>query len=82
MLDADYAFLNERLARHYGIPNVYGPQYRKVSLPPGSPRGGLLGQGRNRSGRAQQQRRQHEAGQTSGPGFDRRGHPGIITQAF
>jgi cytochrome c551/c552 len=45
MLDADYAFLNERLARHYGIPNVYGPQYRKVSLPPGSPRGGLLGQG-------------------------------------
>jgi len=45
MLDADYAFLNERLARHYGIPNVYGPQYRKVSLPSGSPRGGLLGQG-------------------------------------
>jgi cytochrome c551/c552 len=45
MLDADYTFLNERLARHYGIPNVYGPQYRKVSLPPGSPRGGLLGQG-------------------------------------
>ena len=45
LLDADYAFLNERLARHYGIPNVYGPQYRKVSLPPGSPRGGLLGQG-------------------------------------
>lgn len=45
MLDADYAFLNERLARHYGIPNVYGPQFRKVSLPPGSPRGGLLGQG-------------------------------------
>ncbi len=45
MLDANYAFLNERLARHYGIPNVYGPQYRKVSLPPGSPRGGLLGQG-------------------------------------
>ena len=45
MLDANYAFLNERLARHYGIPKVYGPQYRKVSLPPGSPRGGLLGQG-------------------------------------
>jgi cytochrome c551/c552 len=45
MMDADYAFLNERLAKHYGIPNVYGPQYRKVSLPPGSPRGGLLGQG-------------------------------------
>jgi hypothetical protein len=45
LLDANYAFLNERLARHYGIPNVYGPQYRKVSLPPLSPRGGLLGQG-------------------------------------
>ncbi len=45
MLDANYAFLNQRLAKHYGIPNVYGPQYRKVSLPPGSPRGGLLGQG-------------------------------------
>lgn len=45
MLDADYAFLNERLARHYGIANVYGPQFRKVSLPVGSPRGGLLGQG-------------------------------------
>ncbi len=45
MLDANYAFLNERLAKHYGIPNVYGPQYRKVILPPGSPRGGLLGQG-------------------------------------
>ena len=45
MLNADYTYLNERLARHYGIPNVYGPQFRKVSLPAGSPRGGLLGQG-------------------------------------
>lgn len=45
MLDADYTYLNERLAEHYGIPNVYGPQFRKVSLPAGSPRGGLLGQG-------------------------------------
>lgn len=45
MLNADYTYLNERLARHYGIPNVYGPQFRQVSLPAGSPRGGLLGQG-------------------------------------
>jgi hypothetical protein len=45
MLDADYTYLNERLAKHYGIANVYGPQFRKVALPAGSPRGGLLGQG-------------------------------------
>lgn len=45
MLDADYTFLNETLAKHYGIPNVYGPQFRKVALGPDSPRGGLLGQG-------------------------------------
>lgn len=45
MLDADYTYLNERLAKHYGISSVYGPQFRKVSLPAGSPRGGLLGQG-------------------------------------
>ena len=45
MLDADYTYLNERLARHYGIPNVYGPQFRRVKLDEGSARGGLLGQG-------------------------------------
>jgi hypothetical protein len=45
MLDADYTYLNERLAKHYGIANVYGSQFRKVGLPAGSPRGGLLGQG-------------------------------------
>jgi hypothetical protein len=45
LLDADYTFLNERLARHYGIDGVRGERFRKVSLPPGSPRGGLLGQG-------------------------------------
>ncbi|MEI6642076.1 MAG: DUF1592 domain-containing protein [Novosphingobium sp.] len=41
---ADYTFLNERLARHYGIEGVRGPAFRKVSLPQGTPRGGLLGQ--------------------------------------
>ena len=45
LLNADYTFLNERLAKHYGIPNVYGSHFRRIDLPPGSPRGGLLGQG-------------------------------------
>jgi hypothetical protein len=45
LLGADYTFLNERLARHYGIPNVYGSQFRRVALPADSMRGGLLGQG-------------------------------------
>jgi hypothetical protein len=43
LLRADYTFVNERLARHYGIPNVYGSHFRRVTLPPDSPRGGLLG---------------------------------------
>ena len=42
---SDYTFLNERLARHYGIPNVYGSRFRRVTLPPDSKRGGLLRQG-------------------------------------
>ena len=41
---ANYTFLNERLARHYGIPNVSGPEYRRVAWP-GPERAGLLGQG-------------------------------------
>ena len=41
---ADYTFLNERLARHYGIDGVRGPAFRKVTLSPDLPRGGLLGQ--------------------------------------
>ena len=46
MLDADYTFINERLARHYGIPNVYGPRYRRVELGPELDyRRGILGQG-------------------------------------
>jgi hypothetical protein len=45
LLKADYTFLNERLAKHYGIPNVYGSQFRRVSLDPKSERGGLLRQG-------------------------------------
>jgi hypothetical protein len=45
LLTADYSFINERLAKHYGIPNVEGTYFRRVTFPPDSQRGGLLGQG-------------------------------------
>src|SRR6266480_5424022 len=45
LIDSDYTFLNERLARHYGIPEVSGSEMRRVVLPENSPRGGLLTQG-------------------------------------
>jgi hypothetical protein len=45
LLDADYTFLNEKLARHYGIPDVKGGDMRLVKLPKGSMRGGVLTQG-------------------------------------
>lgn len=41
---ADYAMVNERLAMHYGLPNVYGNHFRKVALKPEHRRGGLLAQ--------------------------------------
>jgi Protein of unknown function (DUF1588)/Protein of unknown function (DUF1592)/Protein of unknown function (DUF1585) len=44
LLDANYTFLNERLASHYGIPHVYGTQFRRVTIPDENRRG-LLGQG-------------------------------------
>ena len=43
LLTADYTFLNERLARHYGVAGVYGDQFRRVSMAD-TPRRGLLGQ--------------------------------------
>ncbi len=43
LLTADYTFLNERLAQHYGIPQVKGSHFRRATLPADSPRGGLLG---------------------------------------
>jgi hypothetical protein len=43
LLTADYSYLNERLARHYAIPNIYGNHFRKVTFT-GGIRGGLLGQ--------------------------------------
>ncbi|MBI1760995.1 MAG: DUF1592 domain-containing protein [Acidobacteria bacterium] len=47
LLDADYTYLNQRLAEHYGIRGVYGPQFRRVALneTQRANRGGLLGQG-------------------------------------
>jgi hypothetical protein len=46
LLTADYTFVNERLARHYGIPNIYGERFRRVTLPPSLDyRRGLLGKG-------------------------------------
>jgi len=46
LLTADYTFLNERLARHYGIPNIYGAHFRRVTLGPELDyRRGLLGKG-------------------------------------
>jgi len=45
LLSANYTYMNERLARHYEVPNVYGDYFRRVTFPKDSPRGGLLGQG-------------------------------------
>src|SRR5262249_47392806 len=44
LLTADYTFVNERLARHYGIPNVYGSHFRRVTYPDAR-RAGILGHG-------------------------------------
>ncbi|MCD6048608.1 MAG: Protein of unknown function (DUF1587)/Protein of unknown function (DUF1592)/Protein of unknown [Verrucomicrobia bacterium] len=45
LVKADHAYLNERLAKHYGIPNVYGTHFRPIALKPESNRGGLLRHG-------------------------------------
>ena len=45
LLKSDYTYLNERLAKHYGIPNVYGSRFRRVALGDDGMRGGLLRQG-------------------------------------
>jgi hypothetical protein len=45
LLRANYTYVNERLAKHYGIPNVYGSRFRRVSLGDDSVRGGILGHG-------------------------------------
>ena len=45
LLDADYTFVNERLARHYGLPGIYGNRFRRVTFPNTDQRGGLLAAG-------------------------------------
>jgi mono/diheme cytochrome c family protein len=45
LLRADYTYVNERLAKHYGIPNVYGSRFRRVALGENSVRSGILGHG-------------------------------------
>jgi hypothetical protein len=45
LLRADYTFVNERLARHYGLPGIYGSRFRRVTLPDPEQRGGLLAHG-------------------------------------
>ena len=45
LLDSDFTFVDERLARHYGIPGIRGSRMRRVTLPADSPRRGLLGHG-------------------------------------
>jgi mono/diheme cytochrome c family protein len=45
LLSANYTFVNERLAKHYGIPHVYGSRFRRITLDEDSWRGGLLRQG-------------------------------------
>ena len=44
VIDADYTFVDERLARHYGVPEVVGPAFRRITLPERSPYGGILTQ--------------------------------------
>jgi hypothetical protein len=44
-LRANYSFVNERLAKHYGIPNIYGSRFRRITFADDSVRGGLLRQG-------------------------------------
>lgn len=45
LLTANYTFVNERLAKHYGIPGIYGSRFRRVTFPNTDQRGGLLAQG-------------------------------------
>ena len=45
LVDADFTFVNQQLAEHYGLTGVQGAGFRRVKIPSGSPRGGVLGQG-------------------------------------
>lgn len=45
LLDADFTYVNERLARHYGLKDIKGDEFQRVTLPPETKRGGILTQG-------------------------------------
>ncbi|MGC4081899.1 MAG: DUF1592 domain-containing protein [Vicinamibacterales bacterium] len=45
LIRADYTFVNERLARHYGIPGIYGSRFRRITVPDTTQRGGVLAHG-------------------------------------
>ena len=45
LINANYTFVNERLARQYGIPGIYGSRFRRITVPNPNQRGGLLAQG-------------------------------------
>jgi mono/diheme cytochrome c family protein len=45
LIDADFTYVDQRLAEHYGLPAIQGDRFQRVQLPPQSPRGGVLGQG-------------------------------------
>ena len=68
LLTADYTFVNERLARHYGIPNVYGSHFRRVTVTDDDA-AGLLGQGSILTGHVA--RRPDVAGRCAASGFSR-----------
>ena len=72
LLRANYTFVNERLARHYGIPNVYGSRFRRVTLDEDSPRGGILGQGSVSDRHVVRQPDVARASRQVGPGEHRR----------
>ncbi len=45
LIETDFTFANQQLAEHYGLPGVFGAEFRRVKIPSGSPRGGVLSQG-------------------------------------
>ena len=45
LIETDFTFVNQQLAEHYGLPGVQGGEFRRVKIPAGSPRGGVLSQG-------------------------------------
>ena len=72
LLRANYTFVNERLAKHYGIPNVYGSRFRRVSLGENSTRGGILGPGQRADGHLVRQPHVAGASRQVDPGEHRR----------